>query len=308
MEISSQDITNTVANLFIEANCHIQEEVYDAWIRALKEEADGSQAKEVIKVMMKNAWIAWNEDMPICQDTGQAVVLVEQGEDVKITGKPLFEAINDGIEKGGEEGYLRKSVIIDPLDRNNAGSYGPAIIHHNIVPGEILKITVYPAGCGCEQMNCAAMFPPCDEEKTIIEFVLKKVKEAASKPCPPNIIGLGIGGDLEQSSYLARMALLRPINKRNEKYKDLERKILREINNLNIGPQGLGGKTSVLAVNIEAARCHRANLPVAIAFNCHVGRYKTWTYGEKHKKEEEGNFLKASKDVLPHFFARFACF
>jgi tartrate/fumarate subfamily iron-sulfur-dependent hydro-lyase alpha chain/tartrate/fumarate subfamily iron-sulfur-dependent hydro-lyase beta chain len=296
VKISSQDITNIVAGLFIDANCHIQEEVYDAWIRVLKEEEVDSQAEEVIKVMIKNACIAWEEDMPICQDTGQAVVVVEQGEEVKITGKPLVEAINDGIEKGGKEGCLRKSVILDPLDRNNEGSYGPAIIHHNMAPGETLKITVYPAGCGCEQMNCAAMFPPSDEEKTIIEFVLQKVKESASKPCPPNIIGLGIGGDLEQSSYLARMALLRPINKRNEKYKDLEKRLLKEINRLNIGPQGLGGKTTVLAVNIEAASCHRANLPIAIAFNCHVGRCKTWTYGEENKGEKEEGFLIRLKE------------
>ena len=297
VEIPSNEITDIVANLFIEANCRIQEEVFDAWLKAFKEEEENSQAREVIQAMIKNAWIAWDEHMPICQDTGQAVVLIEQGVDVRITGKPLLDAINEGIEKGGAEGYLRKSVIQDPLQRDHAGSYGPAVIHHVMAPGETLKITVYPAGCGCEQMNCAAMFPPCDEEKTIVQFVLQKVKEAGSRSCPPNIIGLGIGGDLEASAYLARMALLRPVNQRNPGYEALEKRLLREINQLNIGPQGLGGKTTVLAVNIEAASCHRANLPVAVAFNCHVGRCKTWTFGEEQKKEKEGHFVKRLKET-----------
>ncbi len=307
VKIHSQEITNAIAGLFIEAICLIPEEVFNAWIKAFKEEEDNSQAREVIEVMIKNAWIAWDEDMPICQDTGQAVVVVEQGEDVRITGKPLFEAINEGVEKGGKEGYLRKSVIADPLDRDNEGSYGPAVIHHNIVPGDTLKITMYPAGCGCEQMNSAAMFPPCDEERTIRGFVLQKVKEAGSKPCPPNIIGLGIGGDLEQSAYLARMALLRPINKRNKKYEKLERTLLDEINKLNIGPQGLGGKTSVLAVNIEASSCHRANLPIAVAFNCHIGRCKTRTLGggqdSKNREKDEAfrKRLKAAAEKIEIF-------
>ncbi|MGA1791760.1 MAG: fumarate hydratase, partial [bacterium] len=228
IQVPSGKITDIVANLFIGANCRIQEEVFDAWMKAFKEEEENSQAREVIKTMIKNAWMAWEGEMPICQDTGQAVVFVEQGQEVEITGTPLVDAINEGIEKGGREGYLRKSVTLDPLDRENAGNYGPAIIHHRMVPGRTLKITLYPAGCGCEQMNCAAMFPPGDEEKTIMDFVLQKVRNAASKPCPPNIIGLGIGGDLEESAYLARMAVMRPINQRNKKYEALEKKLLSE--------------------------------------------------------------------------------
>lgn len=293
-QIQGSILTDIVADLFVHANCRIQEEVFDAWIEALKQEGENTRAREIIQVMIKNAWIAWEENMPICQDTGQAVVVVEQGEDIKIAGESLFDAINEGIEKGGREGYLRKSVVEDPLKRDNEGSYGPAVIHHRVVPGEVLKITMYPAGCGCEQMNCAAMFPPCDEEKTIREFVLQKIKEAGSKPCPPNIIGLGIGGDLEQCGYLARMALLRPINKRNRKYEGLEGALLKEINALNIGPQGLGGKTSALAVNIEAAGCHRANLPIAVAFNCHIGRCRQWSLDKKDEliREEREKALK----------------
>ena len=310
LEISSKEITKIVANLFIEANCHLQEEVFRAWMKALKEE-DDPQAKEIISVMIKNAYLAWEEGMPLCQDTGQAVVFVCQGEEVRITGKPIDEAINEGIEKGGREGYLRKSVTRDPLWREHEGSFGPAVIHRKIIPGETLRIDLLPVGCGCEQMGGVEMFPPGDEEKTIREFVLDRVKKAGSKPCPPNIIGLGIGGDLEQSAYLARMALLRPINtcprlrsgKRNKELGHLERTLLEEINELNIGPQGLGGKTTVLAVNIEASSCHRANLPVAIAFNCHLGRGKSFVWGEDREKlvldsdRGEGNFKKELKET-----------
>ena len=298
IQVPSGKITDIVAGLFVGANCRIQEEVFDAWMKAFKEEEENSQAREVLKAMIKNAWMAWEEEMPICQDTGQAVVVVEQGQDVEITGAPLVDAINEGIEKGGREGYLRKSVTLDPLDRENAGSYGPAVIHHRMVPGKTLRITLYPAGCGCEQMNCAAMFPPSDEEKTIMDFVLQKVRDAASKPCPPNIIGLGIGGDLEESAYLARMAVMRPINQRNRRYEALENKILREINQLDIGPQGLGGKTTALAVNIEASSCHRANLPVAIAFNCHISRRRTWVLGEEEEgRERENDFAGRLKNM-----------
>ena len=304
LEISSKDITNIAANLFTEANCHLKEEVFRAWMRALKEE-DNPQAKEIISVMLKNASLAWEEGMPLCQDTGQAVVFIEQGEEVRITGKPIDEAINEGIEKGGKEGYLRKSVTRDPLWREHEGSFGPAVIHHKIIPGKTLRIDLLPVGCGCEQMGRVRMFPPGDEEKTIREFILRRVKEAGSKPCPPNIIGLGIGGDLEQSAYLARMALLRPINacsrlrsgKRNKKLEHLERTLLEEINKLNIGPQGLGGKTTVLAVHIEASSCHRANLPVAIAFNCHLGRGKSFVWGEKSDPEKEDNFRRELKKI-----------
>ncbi len=301
IKIDSKEIINAVAELFIEVNCHVREEIFKAWMNALEEEDTGSQGREIIQVMIKNAWIAWKEALPICQDTGQPIVFIEQGADIEITGKQIFEAINEGIEKGGREGYLRKSVTLDPLKRDNEGGYGPAIIHHRIVPGETLKITLYPAGCGCEQMNRVVMFPPCDEEKTIREFVLNRVREAGSKPCPPTIIGLGIGGDLEQSGYLARKALLRPINERNKKYEILERRLLKELNSLNIGPHGLGGRTTVLAVNIEAASCHRGNLPIAIAFNCHIGRKKEALLGANDKftkaGEKEDSLQKQLEEV-----------
>ncbi|MBN2372709.1 fumarate hydratase [bacterium] len=300
-KIDSGTVVDIVADLFVKANCRIQEEVFDAWMEALRLEDGNERAREIIHAMIKNAWIAWEEDMPICQDTGQAVVLVEQGEDIKITSGSLFAAINEGIERGGEQGHLRKSVVKDPLERDNEGSYGPAVIHHKVVPGKGLKITMYPAGCGCEQMNCAAMFPPCDEERTIRGFVLERVRHAGSKPCPPNIIGIGIGGDLEQSGYLARMALLRPINKRNKRYEGLESSILEDINALKIGPQGLGGNVSALAVNIEAAGCHRANLPVAVAFNCHIGRRRQWSSDKRDesiRKEREEALKKRLEDAV----------
>jgi len=293
-EIASQEITNAVARLFIEANCRIREDVFDAWVKAFDDEEPESLAREAIGAMIMNAKIAWEDGMPICQDTGQPVVLVEQGDEVKVTGASLADAVNEGVEQGGREGYLRRSVVADPLDRENAGSFGPAVIHHRIVPGETFRITLYPAGCGCEQMNAVAMFPPSDEEGTIRGYVLQRVREAGSRPCPPNIIGVGIGGDLEQSAYLARIALLRPINRRNkhERYAAIEKGLWEEINRLGTGPQGLGGKTTVLAVNVEASGCHRANLPVAVAFNCHIGRWKTWEYGEKGTEEKDRRFFK----------------
>jgi len=294
-KIASEQITETVSELFIDANCHIREEVFNAWLKALKEEKEGGLAGEIYKIMIKNAWIAWRDSIPICQDTGQPVVFIEQGDGVEIVGRPLFDAINEGINKGGRDGFLRKSVMQDPLDRDNEGGYGPPLIHHRMVKGNLVKITLYPAGCGCEQMNRTMMFPPCNAEETIKRFVIERVKEAGSKPCPPTILGVGIGGDLEVCSYLARRALLRPFNKGNKEYETLERSLLKQINNLGIGPLGLGGKTTAMALNIETAPCHRGNLPLSIAFNCHIGRRSETVLG---LSKEEGPDAKTQKTIL----------
>lgn len=280
-KISCDEISEVVAKLCIEANYYLREDIFRSWKKALENETNPF-AKEILVRMFKNAALAWEKEMPICQDTGVMVFWVEKGANVQVTGGSVIDAINKGVESGGKIGYLRKSVTPDPMKRSNGGSYGPAIIHYEEVPGNKLKISVMPVGCGADYCSRVHMLPPCNIENSIKELVLRSVKEFGSKPCPPSIIGIGIGGDLEQAAYLARKALFRSVNNPNDnsKFSILEKEILGNINRLGIGPQGLGGSTTCLAVNIEAASCHRANLPVAIAFNCHIGRLKEFTFGE----------------------------
>lgn len=236
--------------------------------------------KEILLQLIKNAQIAREEFMPICQDTGVAVVFVEMGQDVRIVGGWLEDAVNAGVRKGYQEGYLRKSIVGHPLYRVNTGDNTPAVIHVRLVPGENLKITVAPKGGGSENMSAVKMLKPADGIAGVKEFVLETVSNAGPNPCPPLIVGVGIGGTLEKAAILAKEALLRPLGQPGlgEGVAELEEELLREINGLGIGPQGLGGRVTALAVHINTYPTHIASLPVAVNLNCHASRHKSITF------------------------------
>lgn len=214
--------------------------------------------------------------MPICQDTGMACVFVDIGQDVHITGGSLEEAINEGVRQGYAEGFLRKSVVKDPIHRVNTNDNTPALIYYNMVPGDKVKITVAPKGFGSENMSRIAMLKPSDGLEGVKNFVLETVRMAGPNPCPPIVIGVGIGGSFDKAAYLAKKALIRPVNENNtdEFYSNLEKELLEEVNKIGIGPQGFGGKTTALALNIETYPTHIAGLPVAVNINCHATRHK----------------------------------
>ena len=215
-------------------------------------------------------------NQPVCQDTGVACVFLKIGQDVHISGN-LYDAVNEGVRQGYSEGYLRKSVVRDPLDRVNTGDNTPAMIYCDLVPGDKIEITVAPKGFGSENMSRIAMLRPSDGIEGVRKFVIQAVEEAGPNPCPPIVVGVGIGGTFDKAAYLAKLALLRPLDKRNESklYSELESELLESINALGIGPQGFGGRTTALAVNIESFPTHIAGLPVAVNINCHVTRHKT---------------------------------
>ncbi len=268
-------IRREVARLCMDANYNLSVDVIDKY-KAGYEQEDSKVAKEIFNQLIENAKIARENRVPICQDTGMAVVFIELGQGVQVIGGDLYEAINQGVKLGYEEGYLRKSVVDDPLiERNNTGDNTPAVIHTEIVPGEELKITVAPKGFGSENMSQLKMLKPTDGIKGLKDFVIKVVKEAGPNPCPPIVVGVGIGGTVEKAALLAKKSLLRPIGIHNldEKFKSLEEELLREVNQLDIGPQGLGGKNTALAVNIETYPTHIAGLPVVVNINCHVSRH-----------------------------------
>lgn len=232
--------------------------------------------KEILQILMQNADIAHNEQVPMCQDTGFAVVFVELGQDVRIEGGDLYEAINEGVRKGYTEGYLRKSVVSHPLERKNTGDNTPAVIHTKIVPGESLHIIVAPKGGGSENMSAIKMLKPADGVEGAKKFIIDTVKAAGPNPCPPIVVGVGIGGTFEKAAQLSKEALLRELGEKS-KYPDiaeLETELLEEINKLGIGPQGLGGKTTALGVHVEIYAAHIASLPVAVNINCHAARHK----------------------------------
>lgn len=283
--IDSGDLRDAVARLCIEASYDIEKDVLDAWLRAYHEERS-ELAREMLALMVLNADIARRRETPLCQDTGQMVFYVEIGTNVKVEGQPIEDAINAGVEIGGESGFLRRSVVANPLDRNGSGTYGPAVIHYEFVPGDEIRLFLLPAGCGPEQVCRAEMFPPVNEMETIRKFVLHAVRAAGSRPCPPIVLGVGIGGDLEQSALLAKKALRRPLGSKSAEFSDLETQLLTEVNALNIGPQGFGGDTTALAVHIESSPCHRANLPIAVAFNCHLSRHKSAVLGSGSRPAE----------------------
>lgn len=275
-EISSLTIESAVAELCIRANRELPSDIAKAISKAEKKE-NNSLAKSVLSDLEKNISCAKELDVPICQDTGMAVVFAEIGQDVHITGKSFEQAINDGVKKGYEEGLLRKSVVCDPLRRVNTNDNTPAIIHTKIVDGDKIKITVAPKGFGSENMSGIRMLTPAHSREGVVKAVLDIVVAAGANPCPPIVVGVGIGGDFEQCALLAKKALSRDISKRNDDlfYAELEEELLKLINATNIGPQGFGGNTTALAVNIETAPTHIAGLPVAVNIGCHVTRHAT---------------------------------
>ncbi len=273
-EINVSKITEVVKNMCIDANYYLTHDVKEKIESAYKQEK-WPMAKEILEKILTNIDIAKKEEMPICQDTGMACVFIEIGQDVHIIGGNLKDAINEGIRQGYNEGFLRKSVVKDPLDRINTMDNTPAIIYYDIVEGDKLKIKVAPKGFGSENMSQLKMLKPADGLEGIKDFVLKVVKEAGPNPCPPIVVGIGIGGTFDKAANLAKKALVRPLNEKNnnEFYANLEKELLKEVNELGIGPQGFGGKTTALAVNIETYPTHIAGLPVAVNINCHVTRH-----------------------------------
>ncbi|NLC67767.1 MAG: fumarate hydratase [Clostridiaceae bacterium] len=272
--IDASLITDTVENLCIAANYCLGNDMLDA----LKKNLDVEESDEgiyVIEKIIENANLACTEQMAICQDAGMAVVFVEIGQDVHVTGKSLGEAINEGVGRGYKKGYLRNSVVGDPVERVNTGDNTPAVIHYDIVEGDKIKVTVVPKGFGSENMSALEMLKPADGIDGIKRFVIKTVDRAGPNPCPPVVVGVGIGGTMEKAAYLAKKALTRPVNVRNSAVhiRDLEIELLREINMLGIGPMGLGGRITALAVNIEVFPTHIAGLPVAVNMSCHATRH-----------------------------------
>ena len=277
-QIDCKLITTTVKKLFIEANTSLGKDVIEALRKSLPQE-ESATGKQVLVKIMENADIACRSKMPMCQDTGLAVVFLEIGQDVHIVGGNLREAIDEGVRQAYAEGYLRKSVC-DPLTRKNTQDNTPAIIHVDIVAGDRLKIIAMPIGGGSENMSAAKMLTPAAGSEGIKKFVLETVEQAGPNPCPPIMVGVGIGGSLEEACILAKKALLRPVgeaNSKDERLVQMEKELYTGINNLGIGPGGLGGRVTALAVNVEMMPCHIASLPVAVNIQCHVARHKEET-------------------------------
>ena len=274
-ELDAQLIVQTVKRLCIEANCQLPGDV-KACIENARAAEPWGQAQEILDRIIENYQIAANANNPVCQDTGVACVFLKIGQDLHINGN-LEDAVNEGVRQGYTEGYLRKSVVRDPLDRVNTGDNTPAMIYYEIVPGDKLEITVAPKGFGSENMSQIKMLRPSDGLQGVKDFVLKAVADAGPNPCPPIVIGVGIGGTFDKAAYLAKKALMRSTDEPNGNpfYAELEKTLLEEVNALGIGPQGFGGKTTALAVNIETFPTHIAGLPVAVNINCHVTRHKT---------------------------------
>ena len=274
-EINISEITNTVKELCIEANYYLSNDIKEA-LNIAKENETWSLAENILDQIILNGDISKNERIPMCQDTGMACIFLEIGQDVHITGGLLEDAINEGVRQGYEEGYLRKSVVKDPINRVNTKDNTPAIIYYDIVEGDKIKITVAPKGFGSENMSRIKMLKPSDGINGVKDFIIETVKLAGPNPCPPIVIGVGIGGSFDKVAYLAKKALIRPINQRNIDvfYKELEEEMLEKVNELGIGPQGFGGKTTALGLNIEVYPTHIAGLPVAVNINCHATRHK----------------------------------
>jgi fumarate hydratase subunit alpha len=276
--INTKRITKAVKKLFIEANTILGEDVVGALRHALSRE-ESETGRQVLQKIIENADIARSKKMPICQDTGLAIVFVELGQDVHITGGFLHAAIEEGVRQAYVEGYLRKSVC-DPFTRENTTDNLPAIIHVDIVSGDRMKIIAMPKGGGSENVSAAKMLTPAVGIDGIKKFVLETVDSAGANPCPPVIVGVGIGGSLEQACIMAKKALLRPVGEANridERVEQMEKELLDSINKLGIGPAGLGGRVTALAVNVEMMPCHIASLPVVVNIQCHVARHKEIT-------------------------------
>ena len=275
-EINAAVITDVIERLCIEANQVLPEDVKQA-IGQCRACEDGEIACKILDDIIENYKIAENEQVPICQDTGMACVFLEIGQDVHITGGDLTDAVNEGVRRGYEKGYLRKSVVKDPVRRGNTGDNTPAMLYTEIVPGEQIKVTVGPKGFGSENMSAIRMFKPSAGLQGIKDFILETVEAAGPNPCPPMVVGVGIGGTFDKAALLAKKALMRSVDSENEDsfYADLEKEMLEKINELGIGPQGFGGKTTAIGLNIETMPTHIAGMPCAINISCHVTRHKT---------------------------------
>jgi fumarate hydratase subunit alpha len=274
-QISCELITETVARLCIEANYELGDDVVSALRRARDEEVS-PVGRSILDQLLENARVAHEEGLPLCQDTGLTVVFLEMGQDVHVVGGELDEAIEEGVRRGYREGYLRHSVVERPFSaRVNTGDNTPAVVHTEIVPGDRLRIIVAPKGGGSENMSALGMLTPADGRDGVIRFVVETVERAGASPCPPTIVGVGIGGSAERAMWLAKHSLLREVGKPSPdpEVARLERDILSRANDLGIGPQGLGGRATCLAVHVEVHPCHIASLPVAVNLQCHSARH-----------------------------------
>lgn len=274
--VKSDDITRAVRDMCIRANCHINGDIKAALEKSVETEKS-EVARGVLKNLLKNAEIAHEKEVPICQDTGMAVFFIEIGGDVHVEGATITDAVNEGVRRGYTEGYLRKSVVADPLRRVNTNDNTPAVIYCDFVKGDKIKITLAPKGFGSENKSAVKMLNPSDGVEGVIDFVTETVRKAGANPCPPMVVGVGIGGTLDKAAQLSKKALTRDIDVPNGDayYAELEKKLLERVNKLGIGPQGMGGTTTALAVNIETFPTHIAGLPVAVNISCHATRHTT---------------------------------
>lgn len=274
--IDTSEVTQIVSKMCIDANYYLSEDMKNAFFDA-KNKEESELGKKIFSQLEENLQIAGEDKIPICQDTGMAVVFVEIGQEVSLQGANITDAINEGVRKGYTEGYLRKSVVSDPIKRENTKDNTPAVIHYDIVPGDKVKITVAPKGFGSENMSRVFMLKPADGIEGVKEAILTSVKDAGPNACPPLVVGVGIGGTFEKSAIMAKKALTRNLNDKPSIpwVADLEEEMLEKINSLGIGPGGLGGKITALAVNINTYATHIAGLPVAVNMCCHVNRHVT---------------------------------
>lgn len=273
-EIHVSTITESIKKLCIDANYFLSSDIRNR-LKEAKEKETFPIARDIIDKILVNADIAKNERMPMCQDTGMTCVFLEVGQDVHVVGGSIEDAVNQGVREGYEEGYLRKSVVKDPLDRVNTKDNTPAVIYYDMVPGDKLKIMVAPKGFGSENMSGLKMLKPADGVEGVKQFIIETVKKAGPNPCPPIVVGVGVGGTFDKAANLAKKALMRPTEEPNSNpyYAKLEEELLEAINALGIGPQGFGGRSTALAVNIEYYPTHIAGLPVAVNINCHATRH-----------------------------------
>ncbi len=273
-KINSSEITAAVREMCISANCHINPDIRAALEKGVETEKS-EVSRGVLKNLLLNADIADRKEVPICQDTGMAVFFIEVGNEVFVEGDTITDAVNKGVAAGYTDGYLRKSVVADPLNRVNTKDNTPAVIYYDYVKGDKLKITFAPKGFGSENKGGVKMLNPSDGVEGVIDFVIETVRKAGANPCPPMVVGVGIGGTMDKAAVLSKKALTREITERNKNpyYADLEKTLLEKVNMLGIGPQGMGGTTTALAVNVEEYPTHIAGLPVAVNINCHATRH-----------------------------------
>ena len=274
--VNTEDIVKNIKEMCIEANHYLSKDMDKALKDATASEKS-ELGKKILNQLQENLKIADEEMIPICQDTGMAVIFLEVGQDVHFEGMAIEDAVNEGVRQGYTEGYLRKSVVGDPIIRENTKDNTPAVIHYSIVPGDKVIITMAPKGFGSENMSQIRMFKPSAGLQGIKDFILEVVETAGPNPCPPMVVGVGIGGTFDKAALLAKKALMRPVDSENLDpfYADLEKEMLEKVNKLGIGPQGFGGKTTAIGLNIETLPTHIAGMPCAVNINCHVTRHKT---------------------------------